>query len=215
MIDYCNNIPRDIGKTDNILKYTNINFQLGNWSGAGASFYIKYEVVVHICKHIIDINSRECFCGMKYKYCNHNYSSNICTNCKHNNIECVYPDKSNYNIMEKILVSLNCDIHKIKKDCIDLIDIVLDNGFYPSHYNLINVDRADVNHYHIQYVQNYKPLIDYIIKCDINNITNNKPKNITKNITTLKTLLLIRKYCTFNLPFCVIKHNIIPYVYKI
>jgi hypothetical protein len=114
--------------------------------------------------------------------------------------------------MEKVIGSAE----SVRKDnSIDLINIVLDNGFYPSHDNLNKLSKRIQTRSYIQYAQNYIPLIDYIIKCDINNITNNKPKNITKNMKTLITLLLIRKYCTFNLPFCIIKHNIIPYIYKI
>jgi hypothetical protein len=127
--------------------------------------------------------------------------------------------------MEKIISTISCELDTLEdtlEDTLDmniysnLIDLVLDNGFYPSIINLKHVREVyDCPNKLIAYVQSYIPLIDYIIKCDINNITNNKPKNITKNIKTLITLLLIRKYCSFDLPFCVIKHNIIPYIYKI
>ena len=78
-----------------------------------------------------------------------------------------------------------------------LVDLVINNGFYPSFDNLKKLNEGASFYYTLlKYVRSYEPIIDYIIKCDINNIINNKPKNITKNIGTLKTLLLIKKYCS-------------------
>ena len=104
MIDYCKNIP-DFNNNE-IIKYTNIKFQLGLWPPAPNKYYEDLNVITHICKHVVDMHRRECYCGYTFRFCNHICSNNICNICGHDDIKCdISP--GNYNIMEKIISTTN------------------------------------------------------------------------------------------------------------
>ena len=208
MIDFVEYLDKsnEIKNKHFIMKCKNIDIHRGLWPGSPDYVYIDIDVIKHICENIIDIHDRPCECG-KYYYCkNINHNNIICNICEHNKTKCLN-ENSLYNIMEKIIISA----FNYRQNT-NLIDVVLDNGFYPSSNNIKNIrNRLGISHMY-SYVQSYLPFIDNILKYNINNILT-FPKNIITYKHIPKILFLIIKYGKSMILPNIIKFIIMPYVF--
>jgi hypothetical protein len=189
-------------------------YRNGYWLNKFHQIY-NYDEIKFICEHSIDINTRPCKLDtFNDNLCVRIYGKgDVCNSCGYSEHECwghfIIPDT----IMEKIIAT---------KCSLEIIDCILDYGFYPSQNNFSPDVHISITPFtvlsikedvvKINYIKSYLPLIDGIKKYDINNILIN-PKNITKNKHIPKLLLLIVKYGKTIIPSCLFKHMILPYIF--
>ena len=215
MIDY-EKFPIDVTCENkaNILNYYNIDIHKGKWESASDNIYTDPTMMKHICENMIDIHDYPCSDNSDnsdIRYCSSlSHRNNKCISCGHNKNKCIKRRYTCYNIMEKVVASITDFTQGLDKFYI--INMVLDNGFYPTNDSIRGIKKFGYVDEYANYIQSYLPLIDGIKKYDINNILIN-PKNITINKHIPKILLLIAKYGKPIIPSCLFKHMILPYVF--